>query len=305
MDVLFSDVKPDDVLLVVHSIFDPNFDRLVKLPIRKICYFHGITSPQLLDAAASELADLCRSGLEQVEQFGLFDMVITNSDHTLAALPQNGGIKRLRVIPPVFSDMPAFQQQTGPVRRSPAASVRILSVGRVVPHKRIEDAITLLQGTRERGVDAHLTVVGGLPNYEYFRTLVQYARQQGVLNKVEFSGVLADCDLFRIYQSSDILVTTSMHEGFCVPVLEAQHFGCGVLVRKGTAAEYLAEPDEIFEMANGIYSESFFKSLQAMMQQRRSNSLIKGMARETTVLEKSSDKVWAKILCNGDLPRQT
>lgn len=297
MDALFSDIRPDDILLVVHSIFDPNFDQLVRLPIRKICYFHGITSPKLLDGAASELADLCRRGLAQVEQFGLFNMVITNSDHTLADLPQKAGIKKLQVIPPVFADMPAFQLQARPVRRSFGGSVRIVSVGRVVPHKRIEDAITLLHGTRERGVDAHLTVVGGLTNYEYFRTLVQYARERGVLNKVEFSGVLADCDLFRIYQSSDIFVTTSMHEGFCVPVLEAQHFGCGVLVRKGTAAQNLVAPENIFEMTSSVYPSEFFDALQALRhRQCRDNWKDESIDRAKALLEQCQDQVWQKAL---------
>jgi glycosyltransferase involved in cell wall biosynthesis len=302
IDDIFSNIGAEDTLLLSHSIFDPNFNRLIALPCRKICYFHGITSPQLLDGLAPELADLCRKGLEQVTQFGIFDELIVNSEHTLAAISQLVTIKNTWVIPPIFSDMPAFQQHSPYLSRCYATSVRMISVGRVVPHKRIEDAITLLHGTRARSVDAELTIVGSLPDAGYFQFLIGHARELKVLNKVHFSGALADCDLFRIYQSSDILVITSLHEGFCVPVVEAQNFKCGVLVRSGTAAEYLAAPEETFEMESDIYPDTFFEALQNLRKRRGSlNWMDECGDRTNTLLEQCSDKVWRKILCSKRL----
>lgn len=297
IESLFSIIHSDDTLLVIHSIYDPNFNRLIKLPCRKICYFHGITSPHLFDALAPELADLCRRGLDQTKQFNIFDVVICNSKYTLSSIFEALVADRSCVIPPVFSDMPSFQQKSLCTHRASDEMVRLLSVGRVVPHKRIEDAIILLHGTIARGINAFLTVVGSLPNFTYFQFLIQHARNLGVLDKIDFSGALADCDLFRVYQSSDILITTSLHEGFCVPVLEALNFSCGVLVRSGTAAESLAESEEIFEMNNDIYPEKFSEALCSMRQKQGfGNWMDKSEARVKAVLEDCSDRVWESIL---------
>jgi glycosyltransferase involved in cell wall biosynthesis len=297
IESLFSIVHTDDTLLVIHSIYDPNFNRLIRLPCRKICYFHGITSPYLFDAFSPELADLCRRGLDQTTQFNIFDVVIGNSKYTLSSISEALVAERSCVIPPVFSDMPSFQQKSLRIQRASGGMVRLLSVGRVVPHKRIEDAITLLHGTRARGINASLTVVGSLPSFTYFEFLIQHARNLDVLNKIDFSGALADCDLFRVYQSSDILITTSLHEGFCVPVLEALSFSCGVLVRNGTASGSLAESEEIFEMDNDIYPEKFFEALSSVRQKQGFGNWTDNCeARVKSVLEGCSDRVWESIL---------
>jgi hypothetical protein len=45
---LLQQVDADDLLLVSYSIFDPFLEQLLALPCRKLCYFHGVTDPDLL-----------------------------------------------------------------------------------------------------------------------------------------------------------------------------------------------------------------------------------------------------------------
>ncbi|WP_345813085.1 glycosyltransferase family 4 protein [Paraburkholderia sp. PREW-6R] len=241
IDELLSADKPggiaaEDTLLVSYSIHDPLLDQLLALPGRKLCYFHGVTSPELLREFEPVTADLCERSFEQFAQLKKFDVLIANSHVTAQTLTPYMSIDDVRVLPPVSADMAVFSHVPRKHEKSPDAPFEILVVGRVVPHKRIEDAIEVLAQVRERGVNARLSIVGSAPNRTYLAFLVEHARALGVDAHVEFRGMLDDASLFRAFDSADALLSVSQHEGFCVPVLEAMHLGLPALVRAGTAA---------------------------------------------------------------------
>ena len=50
LESIFTQDLSDSLLLVSYSIFDPYLERLLALPCRKLCYFHGVTPPELLRA---------------------------------------------------------------------------------------------------------------------------------------------------------------------------------------------------------------------------------------------------------------
>ncbi|HET9223690.1 MAG TPA: glycosyltransferase, partial [Roseiflexaceae bacterium] len=60
----------------------------------------------------------------------------------------------------------------------------------------------------------------------------------GVVDGVIFTGQVPDAELVAHYQCTDLFVTASLHEGFCIPVIEAQACGKPVV---GTAATALPE----------------------------------------------------------------
>jgi len=241
IDHLLSTDKPgaitaDDTLLVSYSIHDPLLEQLLALPGRKLCYFHGVTSPQLLREFEPITADLCERSFEQFFLLKKFDLLIANSHVTAQTLKPYMPIDDVRVLPPVSADMAVFSHLPHRHEKSPDAPFEILVVGRVVPHKCIEDAIEVLAQVRKRGVNARLSIVGSAPNGTYSVFLVERARALGIDSRVEFRGMLDDASLFRAFDSADALLSVSQHEGFCVPVLEAMHLGVPALVRAGTAA---------------------------------------------------------------------
>ena len=54
---------------------------------------------------------------------------------------------------------------------------------------------------------------------------------------VEFIGEINEKSLVSYYKGSDFFVCTSEHEGFCVPIIEAQYFGLPVLTISSSAVD--------------------------------------------------------------------
>jgi glycosyltransferase involved in cell wall biosynthesis len=238
IDQLFDKIQRSDVLFVSYSIFDPFLDKLLALPGRKVCYFHGVTPPELLREFEPETADLCERSIKQFGQLAKFDLVIANSRFTARSLERYVLSAGIRIIPPVTADMPLFNHAS---TRASAGTMNpnLLVVGRVVPHKRIEDAIEILAGLSDRQLPATLSVVGSAPNRVYFESLMERIQSLGLEASISFKGLVDESELCRCFDQTWALLSVSKHEGFCVPVLEALHLGIPVFVRSGTAASEL------------------------------------------------------------------
>jgi glycosyltransferase involved in cell wall biosynthesis len=287
-------ITAEDTLLVSYSIYDPLLEQLLALPGWKICYFHGVTSPELLREFEPVTADLCARSFEQFALLRQFDVLIANSHVTAQTLKPYMPTDDVRVLPPVSADMPVFLHSPTRQDKAPGAPFEILVVGRVVPHKRVEDAIDVLAQVRARGVDARLSIVDSAPNGTYSAFLVERARACGVDAQVEFKGMLDDASLFHCFDNADALLSVSQHEGFCVPVLEAMHLGVPALVRADTAAS---------EVGAGAAVE--FVTLEAAWDSicdlhanpsRTATVVQAGWRRAAEVLEQTNDEVFGAIL---------
>jgi glycosyltransferase involved in cell wall biosynthesis len=296
---LFADAQPDDVLCVSYSIFDPFLDQIAAMKCAKVCYFHGVTDPELLREFEPRTAEFCQKALEQLPVLGGFDSLIANSRFSAEALRVARDPAAVYIVPPVFADMYAFRRAPS---KHPAYLVtkqrfELLTVGRVVPHKRVEDSIGILRKLRDRGVQATLSVVGSMPNYDYSKFLINHARKSGVLDHVDFKGVLDDDDLLDRFEEAAVVLVTSRHEGFCVPVLEGMYRGKHVLVRAGTAAEELCPSEAV--LAVDADTDSWADSLATVFSASSDSALQTRkayMKRAQDILSKTDDLVWSEIL---------
>ncbi len=95
-----------------------------------------------------------------------------------------------------------------------------LYVGRLERHKRIDfliDAFAKLDCK-----DATLLIVGGGGAQ---KELEEKIIKCGLGERVKLLGRLPDDELLACYNAADVVATASIHEGYCVPVVEA--FACG------------------------------------------------------------------------------
>lgn len=223
-------------LLVSYSIVDPYLEQLLALPGKKIAYFHGVTPPELLREYEPVTADLCERSYAQFPLLAHFDQLHFNSAYNREQLRSICDVRESRVIPPISRHFPLFARSRSK-HHSEEGGFNLLVVGRVVPHKRIDDAIRLVALLREQGCLAQLNIVGSSSNAVYSDFLSGLVASLGLEGQVHFAGMVDDATLADHFDRASVLLSTSEHEGFCVPVLEAMHLGIPVVLRRGTAAE--------------------------------------------------------------------
>jgi glycosyltransferase involved in cell wall biosynthesis len=114
----------------------------------------------------------------------------------------------------------------------------LLYVGRFATNKRIEDLVSALARVRQALPDTALLLVGDdrAPAYAPVAARVRaHAAALGVSAAVIFAGMAPDAELPDHYRLADVFVTASVHEGFCIPVVEAMATGVPVVGADATA----------------------------------------------------------------------
>lgn len=118
-----------------------------------------------------------------------------------------------------------------------APGIQVVHVGRLAPNKRIEDIIRTFYFVR-RYIDgqAKLWLVGIDIDTELYSFVLKRLVQQLELNEaVNFVGCLADSEVKALYQGAAVYLCMSEHEGYCLPLIEAMHFGLPVIAYAGSA----------------------------------------------------------------------
>lgn len=130
----------------------------------------------------------------------------------------------------------------------------ILFVGRVVPNKGFEHLIRVINRYVEiYGTGISLNIVGSLARQDprYNRKLQRLVNRYKLGSVINFRGKVGLNDIHTLYRYSDVFLLMSEHEGFCVPILEAQSLGlpvvalnrCAVPETLGEEQILLNEPD--------------------------------------------------------------
>ena len=195
-----------------------------KVPVA-LCY-HNITPGELLREFNPAVADLCDRGRAMLSTLkGRMNTVIADSSFNAAEL-SDAGIGEATVVP-LLLGLPDEVPRHGPSRRPV-----VLTVGRIVPNKRLEDvvkAFTLYQ--RHRAPAASLVIVGSDVGFErYSHALVGLVARIGAEN-VYFTGPISSQARDAWYFRADAYISMSVHEGFCAPLIEALAHGVPVVAR--------------------------------------------------------------------------
>ena len=292
IEQLFDSVQSQDRLLVSYSIFDPYLERLLALEQHKLCYFHGVTPASLLREHEPVTADLCQKSVSQFPLLAGFDRLAFNSEFNRRDLSPYIDTRSAAVIPPVSARLPLFQRPAFPF--SETQPLRILMLGRIVPHKRIEHGIQMLAELRRRALSVDLDLVGSCHNAVYAGFLEHRAQSLGVSDSVHMWGMLSDAAVAERFALASALLVASEHEGFCVPVLEAMHLGVPAVVREGTAAVEVGGPAtaSYADLPQGI---GCLEQLLTRPELRRER-VKSGFDRSTALIRQASVGTWMALL---------
>jgi glycosyltransferase involved in cell wall biosynthesis len=247
-----------DVYIYHHSIgCDLGVKWLSDLKCRRIVKYHNITPPHFFPSNTG-IVNNVNKGLGQLN-------TILNLPCEIWADSEFNGQDLCKVKPCNYKVIPPFHHVdlllTGTtdnkfVNNYNDWNTNILMVGRLAPNKDILEGVEGFAKYNQRNKHSRLLIVGdGFGDYA--NKVREKINQLGLNDKITITGKVDTGALKALYLVSDLLLITSKHEGFCVPMIEAMAFNLPVIANRhcalpytgGDAVHYTNNPDEI---ADGI-----------------------------------------------------
>jgi glycosyltransferase involved in cell wall biosynthesis len=236
---------PGDVTILHFALPSPLTQGFARLKSRKVLVYHNITPEGFFAPFNSEMARICRLGREELAILSaIVDLALADSEYNRRELADLG--YRKTGVLPLFID---FGRYAGPIGSFVHGLYRddrtnILFVGRVAPNKRIEDLIrTTFYYKKYISPLVRLIVVGktsALP--KYYGSLVRMADEFYLRpEEIVFTGHIPDEEMFALYRASDVFLSMSEHEGFCLPLIESMVFDLPIIAYNSTAVPFTLE----------------------------------------------------------------
>lgn len=207
-----------DLILVHHSHANPLLAEVLGVEIPKALIYHNVT-PAGFFLHDPYLARFSEDGRKQLKAFvGHVVAAFGDSRFNCAELALVGLAN-----PTVF---PLLDLSVEPERAVSATAVgrsgrQLLFVGKLTPHKNQALLIQMLYYLQKGHPDQYSLVLAGRADPLYGEYLRLLAKGLGLADRVRLTGPISQPELEKLYAESDALVCASLHEGFCVPLVEA------------------------------------------------------------------------------------
>ena len=219
----------EDLLIYHHSIGWPlGVDVVHAIHCRRVLRYHNITPPQFFEGLSAELAASCRLGREQTRalvQMG-FDLYLFDSEYNMHELLAEGVREATSAVVPPFhrvNHLYALDADLAVLDTYRDGTVNVLTVGRLAPNKGHADLLEAFAVYHRHNPASRLLIVGK-PDArlgQYTQWLEQRVAALGLRGAIVLTGGVTDRALKAYYLLADVLLMTSAHEGFCVPLVEA------------------------------------------------------------------------------------
>lgn len=232
-------LKENDIL-IYHLFIGTTLNGIIeKLPCKKILVYHNVTPAKFFRGVDDKLATACLHGLLDAEStVGNYLKCIVMSEYSKGNLIQYGwNAEDIDVIPLINGyqkkGMTDFNRE---IAEKYSDGLRnFIFVGRIVPHKKIEDIIRIFAYYQKNIFpDVRLILVGSIGYKNYYKALEKYIEELDVQNVI-FTGHVTDEALEAYYSVADLFLCMSEHEGFCMPLIEAMGRGIPVLAYAAAA----------------------------------------------------------------------
>ncbi len=238
--------KDDEIVLLHYSGYARGLEQVLDSRRRSLLISHNITPARYfwaIDPSEGVRSELGRMQLaELAPRVGALAGV---SEYNARELHDLSG-RAASVIPVLFE-----RSRLAPAGEPPSGPPTILFVGRLVPHKRQDLVIRAFARYRRSQPDARLVLVGTPLSPQYAASLARLAQQLAPGAVLFESGVSGE-RLADYYRAAHAFLCLSEHEGFCIPLLEALHFGVPVIARdEGAVGEVLGDAGVLLSPDDG------------------------------------------------------
>ncbi len=180
---------------------------------------------------------------------------------------------------------PDFEYFVFKEKTPPKGSVKILTSGILMPHRRFEDAINALPLIMQKGFSPTLTIIGDTDNdKKYFVRLQKLVADLKLTDRVIFKGRVSDEDLIAAYQENDVYTfqhhlqsdgLSPFEAAACgMPLLVSKTAGCHEVLKHGENA-LLINPKDPADYAEKIVMLLSDSTLYAKMA-KNANAFVRG-----------------------------
>ncbi|MDO9542751.1 MAG: glycosyltransferase [Kiritimatiellia bacterium] len=223
----------DDICLHHYGINSPSTDFFLLSAAKKIIIYHNITPAEYFGGFDDAVAAQLLAGRSRLRDICHYVDAVWTVSHFNAAELKALGIENVQVFPLLFSpQMLDITPERLIINKFTDTLENILFVGRIVPNKRIEDLILAFAWfNRTINPYSRLLIVGSNRSAPRYYAMLRMLAGDLDLPNVCFEGFAAPAGLAAYYRVADVYVCPSVHEGYCLPLIEAMHCDLPVIAR--------------------------------------------------------------------------
>lgn len=243
-----------NLVIYHHSQFWEEGEEIIKRAAARVVFkYHNITPENFFEKYDHDGYLKCKKGREQTRRlvvshsnalwmgdssFNLLDVDTVCPDHKAIVPPFNAVDQWKDVIPDEKTIKTLLESR----------AINLFFVGRVVPNKGHKFMFRVLRDYIDHyGPHIQLNIIGkkdgGSGTYEEeLQTLIKRLNLRG---KAHFVGEVDERVMLAYYLGSDFFLCGSEHEGFCIPLIEAQYCHLPVIARKTSAIAETLGPDQL------------------------------------------------------------
>jgi glycosyltransferase involved in cell wall biosynthesis len=243
------ELQPADgeIVLLHYSGFARDLERVLDGSARTVLISHNVTPPDYFWPYEPVEGVRCTLGREQLAALAARADALAGVSEYNAHELREATRREVGVIPVLFD-----RTGLGPVRDAASGPPTILFVGRLAPHKRQDLVVRTFGEYRRRRADAELVLIG-TPLSPSFGAQLRRLAAEIAPGAVTFETSLSASRLAERYRAADVFLCLSEHEGFCIPLLEAFHFGVPVIARDaGAVREVAGDAGVLLEARDGV-----------------------------------------------------
>ena len=229
----YREVSSPDTVCIFHFSIGSAAGRLIHhAPDRLVIVYHNITPAHFFLGFHPHLAGLCHHGRRELEAFAPRTELALGDSEFNRARARGGRVRadgrpahrpRPLALRPAALAGRAAASTTTAERTSSSWAASSRTRGSTTSSARFA---VFQKWLRPR---SRLLLVGDHRGFERYLDRLQELVRELRLDEVVFTGQVDDDELYAYYRLADVFLCLSEHEGFCVPLQEAMHFGLPVI----------------------------------------------------------------------------
>lgn len=272
--------SPATILVFHFSQGTPLAEFVLGLPDRLVVIYHNITPEHYFRRVHHETWVSLIEGRLQLPLLARKAILgLADSEYNRRELAE-AGCERTGVLP-IILDFDSYRQPPNPMVKRMFADdlTTFLFVGRLTPNKGHELLLKFFYYYRKIDPSARLMIVGQYYGFEPYLYRLNTLIRRLWLEEVHVTGHVTHNELCSYYRMADVFLCLSLHEGFCVPLVESLHFDLPIMALSGTAIDDTLgdagvsfatfDPLLMAETAHRLVEDGRFRDLVLAGQRRR------------------------------------